>query len=123
MLQYPEFDPVALRIGPVAIHWYGLMYLWASPWSPAGPAPHPERPHHDADHPRPRRRDLHSVLGVVLGGRLGYVLFYKPSHYLSHPLEVLYLWEGGMSFHGGLMFLFARKKGLPSSPSAISSPR
>lgn len=62
---------------------------------------------------------FYSVLGVVLGGRLGYVLFYKPAYYLSHPLEVLYLWQGGMSFHGGLigvilvMLLFARKKKLP----------
>ncbi len=62
---------------------------------------------------------FYSVLGVVLGGRLGYVLFYKPSYYLAHPLEVAYLWEGGMSFHGGLigvilvMLLFARKKRLP----------
>ena len=120
MLQYPEFDPVALRIGPVAIHWYGLMYLvgFALVYLLG-------RRRIQSGHTTTlTTRDLedvifYSVLGVVLGGRLGYVLFYKPSHYLSHPLEVLYLWEGGMSFHGGLigvilvMFLFARKKGLP----------
>ena len=120
MLQYPEFDPVALRIGPVAIHWYGLMYLvgFALVYLLG-------RRRIQSGHTTTlTTRDLedvifYSVLGVVLGGRLGYVLFYKPSYYLSHPLEVLYLWEGGMSFHGGLigvilvMFLFARKKGLP----------
>ncbi|WZB70004.1 prolipoprotein diacylglyceryl transferase [Achromobacter xylosoxidans] len=119
MLQYPEFDPVALRIGPVAIHWYGLMYLvgFALVYLLG-------RRRIQSGHTTTlTTRDLedvifYSVLGVVLGW-LGYVLFYKPSYYLSHPLEVLYLWEGGMSFHGGLigvilvMFLFARKKGLP----------
>ena len=127
MLQYPEFDPVALpefdpvplRIGPVAIHWYGLMYLVGFALVTC------LRRRIQSGHTTTlTTRDLedvifYSVLGVVLGGRLGYVLFYKPSYYLSHPLEVLYLWEGGMSFHGGLigvilvMFLFARKKGLP----------
>lgn len=120
MLQYPKFDPVALQIGPLAIHWYGLMYLagFALVYVLG-------RRRITSGHTTSLNvRDLedlifYSVLGVVLGGRLGYVLFYKPSYYLAHPLEVAYLWEGGMSFHGGLigvilvMLLFARKKRLP----------
>ncbi|WP_459616948.1 prolipoprotein diacylglyceryl transferase [Bordetella sp. 2513F-2] len=119
MLQYPEFDPIALRIGPLAIHWYGLMYLvgfalvyMLGRWRIT-------RGHTTFLTVRDLE-DLifYSVLGVVLGGRLGYVLFYKPGHYLTHPLEIFYLWEGGMSFHGGLLgvilvlALFARKKGV-----------
>jgi phosphatidylglycerol:prolipoprotein diacylglycerol transferase len=123
MLTHPEFDPVALQLGPLAIRWYGLMYLVAfaafyalGRWRVAhthyragtGLAP--------AD-----VEDLlfHGVLGVVLGGRLGYVLFYKPGYYLQHPLEVFAVWQGGMSFHGGLVGVllacawFARRKGLP----------
>lgn len=103
MLQYPQIDPVALQLGPIAIHWYGLMYLFgfAAVWWLG------------RRRIRQGRTDLtlrdlediifYSVLGVVVGGRLGYALVYKPAYYLSHPLEILYLWEGGMSFHGGLV--------------------
>ncbi len=116
MLQYPQIDPVALQIGPIAIHWYGLMYLigfalvWIlGRWRIA---------HGKTDLTLRDLEDLifYCVLGVVIGGRLGYVLFYKPGDYLHKPLEVLYLWEGGMSFHGGLvgviviLMLFARKR-------------
>ncbi|MGC2166746.1 MAG: prolipoprotein diacylglyceryl transferase, partial [Gallionella sp.] len=104
MLVHPQFDPVALQLGPLAIHWYGLMYLagfvvflWLG-----------------------RRRialmndtklngqlldDLlfYGVLGVIVGGRLGYVLFYKASYYMAHPLEIFSVWQGGMSFHGGFL--------------------
>lgn len=120
MLVHPQFDPIALQVGPLAIHWYGLMYLaafglflWlagrlvAQPW-------------HAAQGWSKRDVDdllFYGVLGVVLGGRLGYVLFYKPDYYLHHLGEVLSVWKGGMSFHGGLLgvmvalALFARKKG------------
>ena len=116
MLIHPQFDPVALQLGPVAIHWYGLMYLVAfvqvillgrwcithRPWSSW----------------TPKMLDdvlFYGVLGVIVGGRLGYVLFYKPAEYLADPLSVLYVWQGGMSFHGGFlgvlvaMMLFARR--------------
>ncbi len=103
MLQFPNFDPIALRLGPLAIHWYGLMYLagFGSAWLLGR-----WRIRHGKT--RLTMRDLedlifYGVLGVVLGGRLGYVLFYKPDYYLFHPLEIAYLWEGGMSFHGGLL--------------------
>ena len=117
MLHHPEFDPIALQFGPVANHWYGLMYLVGFALVYLLGRRRLARGHT----PVLDARDLedlifYSVLGVVVGGRLGYVLFYKPGYYLTHPLEILYLWEGGMSFHGGLigvilvMLLFARKK-------------
>ncbi|AUL48372.1 prolipoprotein diacylglyceryl transferase [Bordetella trematum] len=120
MLQYPQFDPVALQIGPVAIHWYGLMYLLA--FALVYGLGRYRLARDPAAIMTPKGLEdliFYSVLGVVLGGRLGYVLFYKPDYYLQHPLEIAYLWQGGMSFHGGLigvivvMLLFARKKGLP----------
>ena len=117
MLVYPNFDPVAFRIGPLAVRWYGLMYLVgfilfivlgrrrarkaAGGWRAA-----------DID-------DMlfYGVFGVILGGRLGYVLFYKPDYYFAHPLEIFEVWHGGMSFHGGLLgvlialWFFARIRG------------
>lgn len=118
MFIHPQFDPIALQLGPLAIRWYGLMYLLAFAsvlllgryriktqpklgWS---------------------NRDLDDmlflgVLGVVLGGRLGYVLFYKFSEYLHDPIRILFVWEGGMAFHGGFlgvvvaMIWFARSRG------------
>ena len=110
MLMHPKIDPVALQLGPVAIHWYGLTYLLAfglflllanlrlkhEPFaSLRGPGAW-------------SRKDIEDmlflgVMGVVIGGRIGYCLFYKPGYYLSHPLQILYVWQGGMSFHGGLV--------------------
>lgn len=117
MLQYPHFDPIALQIGPVAVHWYGLMYLigFALVWVLGR-----WRINHGKTTLTVRDLEdiiFYCVLGVVLGGRLGYVLFYKPAEYLAHPLEILYVWQGGMSFHGGLigvvivLLLFARSRG------------
>ena len=118
MLIHPNFDPIALQLGPIAIRWYGLMYLTAfalviflgrmrirtQPWLSIS------------------SRDLddmlfYGVLGVVLGGRLGYILFYKPLEYLHDPIRIFFVWEGGMSFHGGFlgvilaMLWFARSHG------------
>jgi len=119
MLRHPEFDPIAISIGPLAVHWYGLMYLVGfglvyllGRWRISKG--------NTTDFTPRDLEDLifYSVLGVILGGRLGYVLFYKWDYYLSHPLEIFYIWEGGMAFHGGLigvivvMLLYARKKGL-----------
>lgn len=102
-MQYPSIDPVALSIGPLQIHWYGLMYVFAfaagwllgrwrasRPWSKWTAA---------------QVDDYVTwvMLGVVLGGRLGYILFYDLSFYLAHPLDIFRLWNGGMSFHGGLI--------------------
>jgi len=118
MLIHPQFDPVALHLGPLAIRWYGLMYLLAFALFlllgrqriKIGPQPGWNVRQLD---------DLlfYGVLGVVLGGRLGYVLFYQPAHFLAHPIEIFYVWQGGMAFHGGFlgvlaaMWLFARKTG------------
>lgn len=116
-LVHPQFDPVAISIGPLAIRWYGLMYLVGfalfvllgryrarEAWRGMSKQ--------DVD-------DLlfYGVLGVILGGRLGYVLFYKPGYYLQHPLEIFAIWQGGMASHGGIigvivvMWLFARVRG------------
>ena len=120
-LPFPNIDPVAVQLGPVAIKWYGLAYmaglllgwlyirrllresrLWPNKMPPFAP----------------EKADdllLYMTLGVVLGGRLGFVLFYEPWHYLNHPAEILQLWRGGMAFHGALVgcglvtWLFARR--------------
>lgn len=114
MLMYPQIDPVALQLGPVAIHWYGLTYLAAFGlflWLGVRRLQHP--PFNRMQGPTAwTRRDVEDLLfqgvvGVIIGGRLGYCLFYKPAYYLSHPLEVFAVWEGGMSFHGGLLGVIA----------------
>ncbi len=120
MLIHPDFDPVAISVGPLAVRWYGLMYLIAFAavfWLgrrriAAGLSNGVTRSGLD---------DLlfFGVLGVVLGGRLGYVLFYKFNYYLAHPGEILAVWQGGMSFHGGFLgvllaaLLVARNNRLP----------
>jgi phosphatidylglycerol:prolipoprotein diacylglycerol transferase len=122
MLVHPRFDPVAISLGPVQVHWYGLTYLVAFVlfiWL-AGRRVR-QMPFAGAGWSRRDVEDLlfFGVLGVIIGGRLGYALFYKPEHYLQHPLEVLMVWKGGMSFHGGLvgviaaMALYARLKHRP----------
>lgn len=107
MLHYPQFDPIAVQIGPLAVHWYGLMYLlgFALVWVLGKWRIN----HGKTDLSVQDLEDIifYSVMGVVIGGRLGYVLFYKPGEYFSHPLEIFYLWEGGMSFHGGLLGVIA----------------
>ena len=118
MLLHPQIDPIALQLGPLAIHWYGLTYLAAfalfvglarlrlkhepyaaqvalGTWS---------------------KQDIedilfYGVMGVILGGRIGYCLFYNPGYYLEHPLEVLAVWQGGMSFHGGMLGVFVATAG------------
>ena len=118
MLVHPQFDPVAIHLGPLGIHWYGLMYmvgflslLWLGKWR--------IRRHPEAGWTETDLDDIlfYGALGVILGGRLGYALFYQPLYFFHHPAEILALWAGGMSFHGGFlgvllaMALFARKKG------------
>ena len=106
MLIHPQFNPVALQLGPVAIHWYGLMYLAAFGLFYLLAMKRTAQLQFAARGWAARDiEDLlfYGVLGVVLGGRLGYVLFYTPAHYVSHPLEVFAVWKGGMAFHGGLL--------------------
>jgi len=118
-IPFPAIDPVAVAIGPFVIRWYALAYIAGLliGWRYCLVL---------ADRP-PRlieRRDIDdflvwATLGVVLGGRIGYVLFYQPGYYLQHPIEALYLWHGGMSFHGGALgvtlaiVLFTRARRLP----------
>ena len=120
MLVHPQFSPIALQIGPIAIHWYGLTYLVAFGlfvWLGGQRVKLVQFAERGWT-----RRDIedllfYGVLGVVIGGRLGYVLFYKLDYYSAHPLEVFAVWKGGMAFHGGLlgvlaaMALFARTRG------------
>lgn len=106
MLIHPQFDPIALSLGPLHIHWYGLTYLVAFSLFYALAVVRVRRPWYaQAGWTSQTVEDLlfFGVLGVVLGGRLGYVLFYKPSYYLAHPGEIVAVWQGGMAFHGGLL--------------------
>lgn len=118
MLQYPPLNPVAIQLGPLKVHWYGLMYglgFILTYFIVKGQV---------------RRRGIgltdndladfimYLIMGVIFGGRIGYILFYNLKDYLMHPLEIVAVWHGGMSFHGGLMgtvlagWLFCRKKHL-----------
>ncbi len=106
MIAYPDIDPVAVSLGAVKIHWYGIMYLIGfaavyflgqyrakQAWSPIKPE---------------AIEDLvtYGAMGVILGGRIGYILFYKFGQFLEDPLVLLKLWQGGMSFHGGVLGVF-----------------
>ena len=107
MLIHPQFNPVALKLGPLSIHWYGLMYLAAflQFWWLGKRRIQTQPALAQAGWTVPQLDDLlfYGVLGVVLGGRLGQVLFYEPGYYLTHPFEILAVWKGGMSFHGGFL--------------------
>ena len=117
MFTYPGFDPIALQLGPLAVRWYGLMYLigFVGGWwfarlraKQPGAICTPEQVEDLA---------FYTALGVILGGRIGYVLFYGFAELLDDPLSLIRIWEGGMSFHGGLIgvfiafWLFGRKVG------------
>ena len=104
MLVHPQFDPVALAIGPLAVRWYGLMYVLAfAAFILLGRWRIKTRPDQGWTHQELDNLLFLGVLGVVVGGRLGQVLFYAPGYYLAQPLEILAVWKGGMSFHGGLV--------------------
>jgi phosphatidylglycerol---prolipoprotein diacylglyceryl transferase len=117
-IPFPAIDPVAVSFGPIAIRWYALAYIAGLVLGWRWCLMLAMRPPHVA-----KRQDVDdflfwATLGVVLGGRLGYVLFYKPGFYLTHPAEILAVWEGGMSFHGGAlgvilaMILFCWRRGI-----------
>ena len=118
MLIHPQFDPIAFSIGPLGVHWYGLMYLlgFLAFWLLG-------RRRAQDDWRGVTPDDVENLLfwgvfGVVLGGRLGYCLFYQPAWYLTHPLQIFSVWQGGMSAHGGLlgvlivMALYVRRHGM-----------
>ncbi|WP_378949497.1 prolipoprotein diacylglyceryl transferase [Mesorhizobium sp. ANAO-SY3R2] len=123
-LPFPNIDPVIVQIGPMAIHWYGLGYVLGIlfAWWYAKRLVTDTRLWPDGTLPmKPEDIDdflVWAAIGVVLGGRTGYVLFYDLPRYLANPFDIIAVWQGGMSFHGGLlgvtlaMFLFARKRGI-----------
>jgi len=120
MLIHPLPDPIALSIGPLSVHWYGVMYLVAFVQFLVLGRVRANQPHMKSAGWKTEDLDdmlFFGVLGVVLGGRLGEVLFYNPVYYFSHPLEIFAIWKGGMSFHGGFigvllaMALWAKKRG------------
>ncbi|MEI7875677.1 MAG: prolipoprotein diacylglyceryl transferase [Alphaproteobacteria bacterium] len=107
LIPYPEIDPILLQLGPFAIRWYALAYIaglvigWQVMRRVCTQPPRILSPVKIDDFL------LWAALGVILGGRVGYVLFYKPGFYLEHPLAVLTVWEGGMAFHGGFLGVIA----------------
>jgi phosphatidylglycerol:prolipoprotein diacylglycerol transferase len=115
MLKYPHFDPIAVQLGPIKIHWYGIMYLvafGAAWWLGNRRA---RKPNSGWTSEQISDVVFYGALGTVLGGRIGYTFFYNLPGFLSDPLVIFRVWEGGMSFHGGLlgvlvaMWLFGRK--------------
>lgn len=120
MLIHPLPDPIAIALGPFAVRWYGLMYLLAFLLFMGLGRVRVKQPHITAAGWRNEDVDdmlFYGVLGVVIGGRLGEVLFYHPAYYLANPYEIIAVWKGGMSFHGGFlgvlaaMWLWSRKRG------------
>ena len=124
LIPYPHINPVLVSIGPLPIRWYALAYIaglifgWAYVRYLVGK----ENLWDGLPHPTPASIDdliVYVAFGIILGGRLGYVLFYNPSFYLAHPGEIVAVWKGGMSFHGGLLgaalgiVLFARQVKVP----------
>lgn len=121
MLIHPNFDPVAIHLGPLAVRWYGLMYLVAFVLAIVVGRLRLRLAHVAAQGWSAKDIDdmlFYGVLGTIIGGRLGYVLFYKPDYYFAHPFDLFKVWQGGMSFHGGflgvtiamVLFAFSRKR-------------
>ncbi|MDH6234439.1 phosphatidylglycerol:prolipoprotein diacylglycerol transferase [Mesorhizobium soli] len=124
-LPFPNIDPVILHVGPLAIHWYGVAYIvgilfaW---WYGRSLVTNPKLWTDGKLPMKPEDLDdflVWAAVGVVLGGRIGYVLFYDFARYMQNPLDIFAVWQGGMSFHGGFlgttvaMILFARSRGIP----------
>ena len=152
MLIHPQINPVALQLGPLAIHWYGLTYLAAfGLFMFLGMKRLKHQPYArlldnsvKASKGTWSKRDVEDILfagvmGVILGGRIGYCLFYKPAYYAAHPLEIFAVWQGGMSFHGGMLgvivamvwYAYSRQKpfwqvidfGVPCVPTGLAAGR
>ncbi|WP_115707562.1 prolipoprotein diacylglyceryl transferase [Legionella sainthelensi] len=119
MLTFPYINPIAFSIGPLEVHWYGLMYLlgFVSAWLLA----HWRSKHYKLDWTSEQISDLifYAALGVIIGGRMGYMLFYDFPELIHNPLSLFKIWQGGMSFHGGLLgvvvavWIFAYRQGKP----------
>ncbi|MEL7525174.1 MAG: prolipoprotein diacylglyceryl transferase, partial [Pseudomonadota bacterium] len=124
VLPFPAIDPVIIEVGPFALRWYALAYIVGIilAWRYMRALVLNDRLWNGGKRPSPVELDdfvLWGTLGIIIGGRLGYVLFYNPAYYLANPGEALAVWSGGMSFHGGFagtviaMILFAWRRGLP----------
>lgn len=104
MLVHPQIDPVAISVGPLSVHWYGLMYLLGFVlFILLGRYRIKHNPHSVFTNEMLDDALFYGMLGVILGGRLGHVVFYQFDYYLEHPLQIFAIWEGGMSFHGGFL--------------------
>ncbi len=118
-LTFPEFDPVAVQIGPIAIRWYALAYIAGLVLGWQFVRLLAKRGYIALTRAQIDDLLFWAAMGVILGGRVGYTLFYRPDYYLFNPLEILKVWQGGMSFHGGLLGVvlaiiwFARRNKLP----------
>ena len=118
-MHFPQIDPVFLRIGPLQFRWYGLMYVLAFVATYLILRSETRRKQLPLTADDVADLVFYGALGVVLGGRLGYILFYKLPFYLAHPLQIFAVWEGGMSFHGGFLgviiafVIYARRKRIP----------
>lgn len=112
-MQFPQIDPVAFAIGPIAVRWYGLAYLAGVGLGMLYGIALLARPSLWVDNTPPFRRGewidfgFWAILGIVIGGRIGYVIFYDPFYFAANPIAIIQTWDGGMSFHGGLLGLIA----------------
>jgi phosphatidylglycerol:prolipoprotein diacylglycerol transferase len=122
MLAYPEIDPVAISIGPLQVHWYGLTYLAGLSFAWWLAARRSSRPQSPVSREQVDDLIFFAALGVVLGGRIGYALFYGGQRLVEEPAWLLRVWEGGMSFHGGMLgvivatWLYARRQHIALGP-------
>ena len=118
MLLYPQIDPVAISLGPLDVHWYGLMYLFGFIGAWIYGVQRSKQLWRGWTRKMVEDIIFFGALGVILGGRLGYTLFYGFSGFIENPLSIFYIWEGGMSFHGGMLgvflalYLYGRKHGM-----------
>lgn len=106
MMIYPQIDPVAFKLGAIQVHWYGLMYLlgFVAAWLLANYRMHnPQNPNFILTRTQISDLIFYAALGVIIGGRIGYMIFYSFSELIAHPLSLFKIWGGGMSFHGGLL--------------------
>jgi phosphatidylglycerol---prolipoprotein diacylglyceryl transferase len=106
MLQFPDIDPVIFKIGPISMRWYGLMYIFGFVSSYLLVMYQLKKKNLKIDRAIIDDLFFYLILGLIVGARLGYVIFYNPGFYLHNPLEIFVIWRGGMSFHGGLIGTF-----------------